>query len=235
MNDMFVASDVAVIDLLRKHSALSVTDMAEALRVTPTAIRQRLSRLLAHGYLVRETVRAGRGRPSHQYSLTESGRRKSGANFADLAVALWEEIRSIQDAEVRRGLLKRISGRLASIYADQVQGETLDERMAALAELFQSRQIPFEVEQKSGLPVLQARACPYPGLAETDRGICAMERLLFEELLGRNVTLNDCRLDGGSCCTFEVSSVENDQFGACGGQEMGIVETNSGNASGSLS
>ncbi len=202
----FVASDVAILDLLRKSETASVLQLALACEVTSTAIRQRLSRLLAQGLITRTLIRSpGRGRPTHSYSLTDAGRRKTGENFADLAVALWHEIRSIQDAEVRRGLLQRISKRLAALYAEEVLGETTGDRMAMVAEIFSDRRMPFEVDRQGQLPVLHALACPYPGLADQDRSVCAMERMLFSELVGSNLRLSHCRLDGDSCCTFELS------------------------------
>lgn len=197
------SSDIGLLDLLRKHGPMRVAQLTEAMQVTATAVRQRLVRLLARGEIERTTERANRGRPIHRYSLTEKGRRRAGANFADLAIALWEEIRQIKDPEVRRGLLNRISRRLAATYASQVKGSTLDERMESLAELFRERRIPFEVDRTSELPLLHATACPYPELAERDRSVCSMEKNLFSELLGENVRLSNCRLDGHNCCTFE--------------------------------
>jgi predicted ArsR family transcriptional regulator len=198
-------SDAALLDLLRKHGPLSVAQLGRALEVTATAVRQRLTRLMARGDIERATQRSGRGRPLHRYGLTDKGRRRAGANFADLAMALWQEIREIKDAEVRRGLLQRIGRRLAGAYAQRVQGSSLEERMQGLAEVFQERRIPFEVERRHELPVLHANACPYPELAEQDRTICSMERIMFSELLGQNMRLSNCRLDGHNCCTFEPS------------------------------
>lgn len=197
-------SDTAVLDLLRKRGPLSVAQLAGEMQVTATAVRQRLTRLLAQGNIQREAVRSGRGRPVHRYTLTVKGRRTAGANFGDLAVALWQEVREIKDQEIRRGLLQRLSQRLATVYAEQVVGESVEQRMQALAELFRERQIPFEVESAPHqLPILQALACPYPELAEQDRSVCAMERMLFSELVGQNLHLSSCRLDGSNCCTFE--------------------------------
>lgn len=205
MKTDLVPSDVTILDLLRKHDSLSVAQLMEAMDVTATAVRQRLTRLRAQGFIDRQATKAGRGRPSHRYVLTSKGRRKTGANFADLAVALWEEIRSIRDPEVRRGLLTRLSHRLAEMYAERIDGETLEEKMANIAELLGERQVPFEVDFESELPVLTAHACPYPELAEQDRGVCTLEKMLFAELLGENLRLTRCRLDGGDCCSFEVS------------------------------
>lgn len=197
------SSDVALLDLLRKHGSLSVSQIIGAMDVTATAVRQRLVRLLARDEIQRQTVRTSRGRPVHLYQLTEKGRRRAGANFADLALALWQEIREIKDPEVRRGLLQRIGGRLATMYRGRISGSTLEDRMESLAAVFRERQIPFEVERAGDLPLLQATACPYPDLAEQDRTVCSMERLMFSELLGENLRLSGCRLDGHSCCTFE--------------------------------
>jgi predicted ArsR family transcriptional regulator len=135
--------------------------------------------------------------------LTKEGRRKTGANFAELAIALWQEIRQIADPEIRRGLLQRIARRLAAAYADRVQGQSLEERMEALSELYAERRIPFSVEREGDLPVLTALACPYPELAEQDRAICGLERMLFSEVLGEELRLGECRLDGGVSCRFE--------------------------------
>ncbi|MDA1054095.1 MAG: MarR family transcriptional regulator [Planctomycetota bacterium] len=207
MTDDIIPSDIAILDLLRKSDSLSIADFASLMEVTATAVRQRLTRLMAQGYIDRETARAGRGRPSHQYCLTAKGRRKTGSNFADLAIALWQEIRGIQDVEVRRGLLQRLAKRLADVYADQIAGETIEEKMESLAGLFGERKIPFTVTREPDkLPILTALACPYPDLAEQDRTICSMEKILFSQLLGKQVSLTQCRLDGESCCTFVVRS-----------------------------
>lgn len=197
------SSDVALLDLLRKHGSLSVSQLKAAMQVTATAVRQRLVRLLEQADIERVAERISRGRPVYRYRLTEKGRRRAGANFADLAIALWQEIREIKDVAVRQGLLQRLSKRLATQYASQIEGETVEQRMESLADLFRQRQIPFEVERSHELPLLRATACPYPGLAEQDRSVCSMERLLFSELLGTGVRLSDCRLDGHNCCTFE--------------------------------
>lgn len=199
------SSDIAVLDLLRKSGPMKVAQLATATGVTATAVRERLKRLMNQNLITRVLVRGGRGRPSHGYELTEKGRRKTGSNFADLAIALWSEVRAIDDIEVRRGLLQRLARRLANVYADRVVGTTLAERMESIKAILSDRQVAFEVDHSGDLPILRAVECPYPELAEQDRTICVMEKMLFSELLGQNLRLTDCRLDGTACCTFETN------------------------------
>jgi predicted ArsR family transcriptional regulator len=200
------SSDIGILDLLRRTAPLGITQLAKATGVTPTAVRQRLTRLMAQGFIDRQVVRTGRGRPSHRYALTDKGRRQTGANFVDLALALWEEVRAIEDPQVRRGLLERIAKRMAAMYGPQVKGRSTADRMESVSRIFADRDVPFAVEESGSLPVLTALACPYPELAEHDRGICALERMVFSELVGSGLRLADCRLDGDPCCRFETRS-----------------------------
>ena len=115
--------------------------------VTPTAVRQRLSRLMDQGLVGRHTLRSGRGRPSHRYVLTEKGQRQSGSNFVDLAMVLWQEIRSISEPSVRRGLIARLAKRMAGLYADRIAGRNRAGRgCSAVAEVFGERNVPLAVE-----------------------------------------------------------------------------------------
>jgi DeoR family transcriptional regulator, suf operon transcriptional repressor len=208
MQAVVESSDTALIDLLRRGGALGVSEMASAMQVTATAVRQRLGRLMADGLIQRDLAKAPRGRPSHRYSLTDKGVRKTGSNFADLAIALWNEVRQIKDPAVRSGLIQRLAKTMAGMYGSQINGQTTDERMESVSRLMGEKNIPFTVDHSGQLPVLTALACPYPELAEQDRGICAVEKILFSELLGEKVRLTECRLDGASsCCRFETNSM----------------------------
>jgi DeoR family transcriptional regulator, suf operon transcriptional repressor len=198
-------SDSNLLDLLRTAGPVGVAEMANEIEVTPTAVRQRLGRLLAQGLIQRQPVRNGRGRPKHRYQLTQLGLRLTGSNFTDLALAMWREIEAIEDFNLRRVLLRGVLKALASEYAPQIDGGTVVEKMRSLAKLLGERRLPFTVDESDGLPVLTAHACPYPELAEHDRTICALEKALFSELLGHDLKLTQCRLDGGPNCQFQTS------------------------------
>jgi DeoR family suf operon transcriptional repressor len=198
-------SDTGLVALLRQRGPLSIAELIAAMNVTATAVRQRLTRLMDQGLIQRETTKPARGRPSHQYSLTEKGRRQTSSNFADLTLALWNEVRSIKNPEVRSGLLQRIAKTLATVYRPKMRGANTAQRMQDVSALMAERNVPFVVEHKGSLPVLTAQGCPYPDLAEQDRGICAVEKMLFSELIGEKIRLSECRLDGTSCCRFETN------------------------------
>ncbi len=200
-------SDRTIIDYLRHVGSCTISELVEFAGVTATAIRQRLNRMMEQDLIVRKAERAGRGRPMHRYSLSPAGLRCGGDNYEDLATVLWTELRSIEEPGVRHRLLQRVVSRLAEIYRDKVEGSTIHKKMDSLAGLMQRCDLPFEVqssEDENQLPILKALACPYPDLAEQDRAICSLEKMLFSEVLGEKVRLSSCRLDGAVGCTFEL-------------------------------
>jgi predicted ArsR family transcriptional regulator len=202
MNTPTESSDKMLMDSMRRRGAVTIADLVAEMGVTATAVRQRLARLMAGGMIRREAERQARGRPNHRYLLTEKGEQETGTNFDDLAMVLWEEIKAVDDPAVRRGLLKRIADRFVAKYRNAIDGPTLKERMESMARLMGEREVAFEVNCAGELPVLTALSCPYPELAKQDRGVCTMEKLMLSEMLGENVRLSECRLDGASCCTF---------------------------------
>lgn len=222
--------DRPLLELLRCDGPLEVGDLTATLGVTATAVRQRLSRAIDSGLVVREQVAADRpqrGRPRYAYRLTAAGQQTAGDNFRDLASVLWQEIRSIREPAVRRGLLGRIGRALASRCDDEVGGETPQQRLQSVAGLLQQRAISCRVESAASpesLPVLVTHSCPYPELAEQDRGVCAAERVMLEDLVGAPVRLADCRLDGGDCCRFVVGKPAQPDSGPPGNARRAMVQ-----------
>lgn len=205
---MSESSDRPLLDLIRRRGPLTVADLAEALGVTATAVRVRLGRLVESGLVERTTEHVGRGRPRHRYQASAEAHRKLGQNYADLALVLWDEMmRAVEDRKVRRLLFGRITERLAELYRSQITGEAWEGRLVELGSILHGRGIEAEVVggdgRGGGLPVLRQHSCPYFELAEVDKAICALERKMFEKVVGRGLRLSHCRLDGDRSCDFE--------------------------------
>jgi predicted ArsR family transcriptional regulator len=205
---MSESSDRALLDLIRREGSLTVAAMAGRLGVTATAIRNRLARLVESGLVERRAESGGRGRPKHTYSASDQALRRLGQNYAELAVVLWDELMStVEDRKLRRFLFGRITERMAELYRAQLEGDEWEGRLVQLGTILHDRGIEAEVIRGgdgSALPVLKQHSCPYYALAEVDRAVCAMERKMFEKVVGRGLRLSQCRLDGHRSCDFEA-------------------------------
>ena len=182
----------------------TIQSICASLQVTATAVRHRLVRLQDLGLVIRETVRTGRGRPHHAYRVSESGLRMLGENYADLALTLWSAIREVEEPELRARLLHRVEGEFVRRYGHRVVGEKLTDRLEGLRAALVERGFDVELDFAGELPVLRENNCPYLELASRDSAICELEQAVFRRVLGADVRLTQCCLDGHSCCEFQA-------------------------------
>jgi predicted ArsR family transcriptional regulator len=165
---------------------------------------------LGSGLVVRHAEHQGRGRPRHAYQASVEAQKRLGQNYTDLALALWEEMmNAVADRKLRRLMFTRVTERLAEMYRNQVSGHEWEGRLVQLTNVLHDRGVEAEVARDSGgvIPILRQHSCPYYELAEADRAICALERKMFEKVLGRSLRLSQCRLDGDRFCDFQAKPV----------------------------
>lgn len=182
----------------------SIQDLCRSAHVTATAVRQRLARLQSQGFVSRQTVRQGRGRPHHAYVVTEAGLKLLGDNYAELALLLWNEIKHIEDEQIRRSITNRLQEAMSRRYGAEITGKSLTERMDQLKGALNERGFHVEIDTRDGLPILRENNCPYHDLAVMDEGICDLELNVFERVLGTPLVLAQCCRDGHGSCEFHV-------------------------------
>ena len=198
-------SDSDLLDLLRIAGPLRVTEMAEAMEVTPTAVRQRLVRLIEPRF---HPARGHSQRPRAAPPQLLADRKGPAADRV--------ELHRLGHGPVARSPVDQRHDASAATCSAASPGRwprATPTRFAArrrpsawnrCRSLLAQRRIPVSVDESAGRTVLTAHACPYPNLAEKDRDVCSMEQMMFSELLGADVSLTQCRLDGQGECQFQV-------------------------------
>ncbi len=194
-------ADRELLLLLQRGGGATVQDACETMGVTATAVRNRLDRLHAAGFVAREAVRAGRGRPHYVYRPTESGFRELGENYSELAFVLWDAVSRLEEPSVKSRVLEHVRQSMVARYGG-AGGSTLEARFAGLAESLGEHGFDVELDSSGDLPILRENSCPYHELASADDSICELERSVFEEVLGTTVERSQCCLDGDRYCEF---------------------------------
>lgn len=188
-----------------KGSGLTVPELTERLEVTPTAVRQRLDRLIQLELIERRKESVGRGRPQFRYYLTQLGTRYAAASYTDLATALWQEFMDLPNPAQRARLMRRVAKRMGDGLKESIPDHgNMNERMQATVSALGRRKVVAAVNEDGALPVLEVHSCPYPEIADNDEGrqLCEMEQEMLSEALGQSMQLDCCRLDGHDHCHF---------------------------------
>lgn len=197
-------NDQKFLEQLHRLCGGTIQEICEDVGVTATAVRQRLSRLEGQGLVIREVVRAGRGRPHHIYRVSDAGLRHLGENYRDLALILWRSVHRIEDTSIRISVLSLIQDEFVRRLGRVDTDGSLDDRVQQFTEQLESRGYDVGCSTDGMLPVLRENNCPYQDLAASDPSICEMEADVFSRILNADVELTQCCLDGHSHCEFHV-------------------------------
>ncbi len=119
---------------LKRTGGARAEELAAALQITASAVRQHLSGLAADGLVVHEERRGGPGRPKHVYRLTESAEALFPKRYGDLAAELLEYVEDADPAMVERLFAKRRQRRIAEAKA-RTAGKPFGEQVAELTRI----------------------------------------------------------------------------------------------------
>jgi predicted ArsR family transcriptional regulator len=203
-----------ILRVLQSRGSASIKDLEVALGVTATAVREQVAALIAQDIITARRVRGDVGRPFYVYSLTDKAQELFPKDYGELARLLLQEIFEMDGAEKFQHLLDRVGERLAAQYAGHLRGQELEEKLRALAAVLVEKGVGADVRPDAvgdGF-VLHANTCPYFAVVQDHREICGMEQQMLSRLLGADVVLGDCVLDGHTGCQFHVQpSVSSEQ------------------------
>lgn len=194
----------AILEYLRREHRASVQELARALGLTPTGIRQHLA-LLERDSLIEAQEERGRvGRPALIYRLTDRGEALFPKNYDLLANLLLEELRASSSREGFQETMRRVAARMAGLFLARVEGKAVPERVAETAAIMRSFGCIAEASEKDGELFLRQYTCPYPKVARQHSIICALEVAFVRQLAGADARLCSSLLRGDKSCTYRI-------------------------------
>ncbi len=189
--------------LLERKDGLTIDQMAGALGITRTAVREHLGalereRLIAAGALASSTG----GRPGRLYALTARGMALFPKQYDLIARLLLASLSQRLGAAETEREMRALGAALAAQLKTKMSGRTLAERTRAVAALM--RELGYEASvRKDGDPTaIEALNCVYHELAQADQTICALDLALIENLADAKVEHRACMARGDNACVF---------------------------------
>lgn len=185
-----------ILQFLLKGGQGTALELAEALDISPQAIRRHLKDLEGEGLIQYQSVQAGMGRPQHIYELTSLGRDRFGNRYGDFAVSLLDTLAETVGREQVISILQKQWERKAMEYRRLVGVGSLQERVSGLVELrkaegYMAECYPVEsvgVEMcdrdvKGDRFVFMEHNCAISNVAETFPSVCGNELEMFAAVL----------------------------------------------------
>jgi len=191
--------------LLRNKQGASIDEMASAVGVTRTAVRQHLAALMRDGLVAGGETRPTGGRPEQLYVLSPQGREEFPRRYSWFAQLL---IEAMQREHGTSGLRVRLGRIAAAVVAQIRQGApaigSRREKVQALAGLMDNLGYDAHTARDlEGAPTIEADNCVFHELAAKNPEICHFDLALLSGYTGSKVTLHECMARGGHVCRFQ--------------------------------
>jgi predicted ArsR family transcriptional regulator len=182
---------------LLRRSPLTITALADALRLTDNAVRLHVAALERDGIIEHAgTRRDTGGKPARLYALTTEGDELFPKAYALVLGGLVEEIVRTDGLERATELLRAVGRRVAS--QANLPADT-EARVASAAAALRSLGGDVEVQPVEAGWHLQGYACPLSAVTAKHPEVCALAKALVEEITGRPVTECCDRTDRPRC------------------------------------
>ena len=123
----------ALLTLLKKRGEARAEEIAVALGITVSAVRQHLAGLTADGLVAHRELRAGRGRPKHVYRLTPAAEARFPKTYGELTNELLEYVADEDPAMVAKLFDRRRARRIEQAKARLAPLASFEERVCELA------------------------------------------------------------------------------------------------------
>ncbi|HBB30798.1 MAG TPA: iron-sulfur cluster biosynthesis transcriptional regulator SufR [Cyanobacteria bacterium UBA8803] len=181
-----------ILQYLLKEDRATAQALAEALEISPQAIRRHLKDLEAEELIEYQSVSAGMGRPQHIYQLSRKGRDRFPNRYGEFAVSLLDTLAETVGKEQVSTILQKQWERKAREYRDRIGKGTLQQRVAKLVELRQSEGYMAEwylLEPNEANPhgteqfILKEHNCAISNVAESFPSVCGHELEMFAAVL----------------------------------------------------
>jgi predicted ArsR family transcriptional regulator len=194
--------------LLKMRGPQTAADLAAVVGISPEGARQQLTRLSEGGLIEATAEPQSVGRPAQVWALTAAGNARFPDAHAELTAQLLRAVRSELGEGALDKLIARREAESRAAYSALLAGAAdLGERVARLAAARTREGYMAEFHADGDGYLLVENHCPICVAAAACQGFCRAERDVFQEVLGRgvSVTRTEHILGGDRRCAYRIA------------------------------
>lgn len=205
----YTGSKKDLLDLIKKKGTLSMDEAVSSTDLAKATLREHFLQLEQDGYIRREYIRSGPGRPSLQYQITSKGHGLFPSSESEL-------IRELLKYLKERGEEKTIELFFESFWEERLQkarnrmdeggSEDMESRLNKLMGFLEEEGFmpEFETDEEGGAFTIKECNCPFSEVVKETRLPCKLEAMFYRKLFNENVERTNYIAEGDFACTYVV-------------------------------
>ena len=190
------------------QDAVTATQLAGLLGVTPVAVRRHLDLLEGEGLIVARPIHghepAGRGRPAKSYKITDAGRERFHHAYSALAAQAIAQILAATGPDGLDALAEAHFSPIEDAFGAALASNPAESPADALVAALDAGGYAAQLSQLKGGAQLCQHHCPVADIARLYPELCAIETTLIARILGSHVQRLATIAHGDGVCTINI-------------------------------
>ncbi|NGP90118.1 helix-turn-helix transcriptional regulator [Fodinibius halophilus] len=210
---MVTGSKKEIIDLVKRKGTLSIDEAVAQIDLAKTTLREHFLQLERDGYVEREYVRSGPGRPSLQYQLTPKGNSLFPSSESALIRSIIKYLKENDKEELVEDFFEDFwQQRLHSAQdrIDQSSAENMESKLKVLMAMLEEEGFMPEIELDAEEEALEIKECncPFSEVIKETRLPCQLEEMFYKKLFNEAAERTTYIAEGDHACTYDIPITE---------------------------
>jgi predicted ArsR family transcriptional regulator len=206
---MFTGSKKELLDRIKRKGILSIDEAVEYTELAKTTLREHFLQLERDGYIQREYVRSGPGRPSLQYQLTPKGNSLFPSSESALIRKLLKYLKDQGDEETIEEFFQAFwDERLEKAHQrmDKSSKNDLNSRVEALSHMLEEEGFmpEFDLNEEDETLTVKECNCPFSEVVKETQLPCKMEAKFYKKLFNERAERKTHIASGDHACTYDI-------------------------------
>lgn len=206
---MFTGSKKELLDLIKRKGTISIDEAVEHTELAKTTLREHFLQLERDGYIQRDYVRSGPGRPSLQYQMTQKGNSLFPSYESALIRELLKYLKSKGDEETIEEFFsafweERIEK--ANRRMSKSSPSDLESQVEALTHMLEEEGFmpEFDLDEENETLTIKECNCPFSEVVKETRLPCKLEAMFYKKLFNEKAERITHIAEGDYSCTYNI-------------------------------
>jgi len=206
---MFTGSKKELLDLIKRNGTLSIDEAVTHTDLAKTTLREHFLQLERDGYIQREYVRSGPGRPSLEYQMTQKGNSLYPSYESTLIKEMIRYLKKEHEEEIVERFFEVFwDKRLAEARRrmENVPEGSFEYQMEELQRMLEEEGFMADIEMDDDGRELVIRECncPFSEVVKETQLPCKLEAAFYKELFNQQAERTSFIAEGDHSCTYEI-------------------------------
>lgn len=206
---MFTGSKKEIIDLIKRKGTLSIDEAVEQIELAKTTLREHFLQLERDGYVEREYIRSGPGRPSLQYQLTPKGNSLFPSSESALIREMIKYLKSKGEQQTIEDFFEVFWEERLEEARQRIKDAPEDKpevRIHILMKMLEEEGFmpEFDLDEEAEKLTVKECNCPFSEVVKETRLPCKLEEMFYKKLFNENAERTTYIAEGDHSCTYDI-------------------------------